>query len=657
MATAKKKSSKKAKKTKKASPARATRKATAKSRAAKTKKGGRVTKKTKKAAKAKTGAKKSAAKKVAKKAVKKAAKKTARKAATKPTKAPPKRAAATTVAPAARKPAAPKASAAEKAPKVEIVRAHRQPKPAATAAAPASVSAPAADRGNVYYITTAIAYPNGQPHIGHAYEAIATDALARFQRLDGKDVFFLTGTDEHGQKMIQTAAGEGMTPYDLATRNAARFKEMDERLNVSFDRFIRTSEPAHHKSVQEIWRRMQDNGDIYIDAYAGWYSVRDEAYYAEDETTVGEDNVRRGPQGTPVEWVEEKSYFFKLSAYQDKLLHLYESQPDFIGPDSRRNEVMSFVRGGLKDLSISRTTFDWGVKVPNDPEHVMYVWVDALTNYITGVGYPDENDKNWRYWPADVHIIGKDIIRFHAVYWPAFLMSAGIPLQRRVYAHGFLFNRGEKMSKSVGNVVDPFNLANQYGVDQVRYFFLREVPFGQDGNYNHEAIVARINADLANDFGNLAQRSLSMIAKQLGGVLPEPGEFSDNDKAILAQADAMLETSRTAIATQQIHQWLNTVWAVVAEANRYFAGEAPWALAKTDPARQKTVLYVTAEVVRQIAIMAQAVMPESCGKMLDSLGISADARSFADVAERIKPGTVLPAPVGVFPRYVEPKTE
>ncbi|WP_312015101.1 methionine--tRNA ligase [Bradyrhizobium lablabi] len=527
----------------------------------------------------------------------------------------------------------------------------------AAGSAPRPISASAADRGNLYYITTAIAYPNGQPHIGHAYEAIATDALARFQRLDGKDVFFLTGTDEHGQKMIQTAQSEGLTPADLATRNAARFKEMDQRLNVSFDRFIRTSEPAHHRSVQAIWNRMQENGDIYIDTYAGWYSVRDEAYYAEDETTVGEDNVRRGPQGTPVEWVEEKSYFFKLSSYQDKLLHLYESQPDFIGPDSRRNEVMSFVKGGLKDLSISRTTFDWGVKVPNDPAHVMYVWVDALTNYITGVGYPDENDSNWRYWPADVHIIGKDIIRFHAVYWPAFLMSAGIPVQKRVYAHGFLFSRGEKMSKSVGNVVDPFNLAEQYGVDQVRYFFLREVPFGQDGNYNHEAIVARINADLANDFGNLAQRSLSMIAKQLGGFLPEPGELSDNDRAILAQADAMLETSRSAMATQQIHQWLNTVWAVVAEANRYFAGEAPWALAKTDPARQKTVLYVTAEVVRQIAVMAQAVMPASCAKMLDSLGIPEDARSFAALGERIKPGTVLPAPIGVFPRYVEPKVE
>jgi len=505
-----------------------------------------------------------------------------------------------------------------------------------------------------FYITTAIAYPNGAPHIGHAYEAIATDALARFQRLDGKDVFFLTGTDEHGLKMIQTAQKENLTPHELATRNAARFKEMDQRLNISFDRFIRTSEPAHHAATQEIWKRMAANGDIYLSSYAGWYSVRDEAYYAEDETVVGEDKVRRGPQGTPVEWVEEKSYFFKLSAYQDKLLKLYESQPDFIGPDSRRNEITSFVKGGLKDLSISRTTFDWGVKVPEDPEHVMYVWVDALTNYITGIGFPDESDANWKYWPANVHIIGKDIIRFHAVYWPAFLMAAGIPVPKRVFAHGFLFNRGEKMSKSVGNVVDPFNLADQYGVDQLRYFLLREVPFGQDGNYNHEAIVARTNADLANDLGNLAQRSLSMIGKQHGGMVPGPGAFSDNDKAILEQADGMLAQAREAMATQQIHVALNAIWAVVAEANRYFAGEAPWALAKTDPARQKTVLYVTAEVVRQIAILAQPVMPDAMAKMLDSLAVPASARDFAALAARIAPGTQLPPPAPVFPRYVEP---
>ena len=533
------------------------------------------------------------------------------------------------------------------------VAEHNQP--SADTIEPA-VEKPQAAATTSFYVTTAIAYPNGVPHIGHAYEAIATDALARFARLDGKDVFFLTGTDEHGLKMMQTAQLENLPTLEVATRNAARFKEMDRVLDISYNRFIRTSEEQHHRSSQAIWQRMADNGDIYLDSYAGWYSVRDEAYYAEDETVVGDDAVRRGPQGTPVEWVEEKSYFFKLSAYQEKLLTLYESQPDFIGPDSRRNEVVSFVKGGLKDLSISRTTFDWGVKVPGDPEHVMYVWVDALTNYITGVGFPDEQDPHWRYWPADVHIIGKDIIRFHAVYWPAFLMSAGIALPKRVYAHGFLFNKGEKMSKSVGNVVDPFNLAQQYGVDQVRYFFLREVPFGQDGSYNHEAIVARINADLANDLGNLAQRSLSMISKQLGGVLPEPGAFSDNDKAILAQADGMIELARTAIGTQQIHQALNAVWAVVAEANRYFAGEAPWALAKSDPARQRTVLYVTAEVVRQIAILTQPAMPQSSARLLDILGIPLSERDFRALggATRIEPGTVLPAPTGIFPRYIEP---
>ena len=639
MAKSKKKASKKrtAKKARKATVVRAGKKSAARKRTAKSKRGVK---------KARKVAKKKAAKKSSKKTAGKSSKKTAKKAVKAVARKTPKRS-VVKKAVAAPKKTIDRASSAERAPKAVRPRAVK----------PAPKPAPAVAERNTYFITTAIAYPNGQPHIGHAYEAIATDALARFQRLNGKDVFFLTGTDEHGQKMIQTAASEGMTTADLAARNAGRFRDMDLRLNISFDRFIRTTEPQHHRSVQEVWNRMHQNGDIYIDTYSGWYSVRDEAYYAEEETVLGEDNVRRGPQGSPVEWVEEKSYFFKLSAYQDRLLALYESQPDFIGPDSRRNEVVSFVKGGLKDLSISRTTFDWGVKVPTDAEHVMYVWVDALTNYISGVGFPDESDPNWRYWPADLHIIGKDIIRFHAVYWPAFLMSAGIPVQKRVFAHGFLFNRGEKMSKSVGNVVDPFNLADQYGVDQMRYFFLREVPFGQDGNYNHEAIVARINADLANDLGNLAQRSLSMIAKQLDGVLPEPGEFTDNDNAILAQADGMLEASRTAMATQQIHQWLNAVWAVVAEANRYFAGEAPWALAKTDPARQKTVLYVTAEVVRQVAILTQPVMPDASAKLLDSLGVPTDVRDFAALGTRIRAGTTLPAPVGVFPRYIEPKVD
>src|SRR5690242_9313205 len=485
--------------------------------------------------------------------------------------------------------------------------------------------------GKPYYITTAIAYPNGAPHIGHAYEAIATDAIARFMRLDGRDVFFLTGTDEHGIKMLQTAAKENLTPRELVERNVPRFQAMVKKFNCSNDDFIRTTEARHYRSSEAIWQRMEVAGDIYLDKYSGWYSVRDEAYYDESETRLDDKGQRLGPHGTPVEWVEEESYFFRLSKYAFKLLDLYRRVPDFVLPRERLNEVVSFVRGGLQDLSLSRTTFDWGIKVPGNPKHIMYVWVDALTNYITAVGFPDtENEKFKKYWPADLHVIGKDIVRFHAVYWPAFLMSAGIDVPRRIFSHGFLFNRGEKMSKSVGNVVDPFAMAAQYGVDQVRYFFMREVSFGQDGSYNHEAIVARTNADLANDLGNLAQRSLSMISKQLGGILPEPGEFSDNDKAILAQADAMIEASRTAMATQQIHQWLNAVWAVVAEANRYFAGEAPWALAKTDPARQKTVLYVTAEIVRQIAILTQPVMPAASERLLDSLGIPhGEARMFS----------------------------
>ncbi|MCY1707418.1 methionine--tRNA ligase [Pannonibacter sp. SL95] len=510
-----------------------------------------------------------------------------------------------------------------------------------------------------YYITTAISYPNGVPHIGHAYEAIATDAMARFQRLDGKDVFFLTGTDEHGQKMLQTARKEGITPRELADRNSARFRAMVETLGCTNNDFIRTSEERHYKSSQEIWRRMLANGDIYKDSYSGWYSVRDEAYYQEGETELRPDGVRYGPQGTPVEWVEEESYFFRLSAYQDRLLAHYEANADFIGPSERRNEIVSFVSRGLKDLSVSRTTFDWGIPVPDDERHVMYVWVDALTNYITGVGFPDESDPKWAYWPADVHVIGKDIIRFHAVYWPAFLMAAGIPLPKRVFAHGFLFNRGEKMSKSVGNVIDPFNLVEHYGLDQTRYFFLREVPFGQDGNYSHEAIVNRINADLANDLGNLASRSLSMIAKNCDGTLPQPGAFSEADQAMLDQADAMLETCRAAFGKQEIHHALNCVWACVAEANRYFAAQEPWALKKTDPARMNTVLYVTAEVIRQIAILAQPVTPLAASKLLDGLQVPAGQRSFATLgsAGRLAPGVAITKPEQAFPRYVEPEAE
>ncbi len=511
-----------------------------------------------------------------------------------------------------------------------------------------------------FYITTAIAYPNGKPHIGHAYELIATDALARFQRLDGRDVFFLTGTDEHGQKMQQTARAEGLTPQQLANRNSDEFQAMGKLLNASNDDFIRTTQPRHHETSQNIWNLMADAGDIYKDSYAGWYSVRDEAYYQENETELRADGVRYGPQGTPVEWVQEESYFFKLSEYQDRLLKLYEENPDFIGPAERRNEVISFVKSGLKDLSVSRTTFDWGIKVPNDPAHVMYVWVDALTNYITATGYiEDRNNPRAKYWPADVHIIGKDIIRFHAVYWPAFLMSAKLPLPKRVYAHGFLLNKGEKMSKSLGNVVDPVNLVNHFGLDQVRYFFLREVSFGQDGSYSEEAIGTRINSDLANGIGNLASRSLSMIVKNCDGQIPECGPLTDEDKALLAQADALLASIREDMGKQLIHRALASIIAVVSETDRYFASQEPWALKKTDPARMATVLYVTADVVRQIGILLQPFMPDSAAKLLDLIAIPSDKRDFAALGEagRLVAGTPLEAPKPVFPRYVAPTVE
>jgi methionyl-tRNA synthetase len=504
-----------------------------------------------------------------------------------------------------------------------------------------------------YYITTAIAYPNGDPHVGHAYEYIATDAIARFKRLDGFDVRFLTGTDVHGLKMAETAAREGVPTIELARRNSDVFERLQRKLNVSFDRFIRTSDADHFTASEEIWRRMVDAGDVYLDNYSGWYSVRDERFFAENETVLGEDGVRVSIEtGTPVTWTEEQTYFFRLSAYADRLLALYSEHPEFIEPEVRRNEVVSFVSGGLRDLSISRTTFDWGVPVPGHPDHVMYVWVDALTNYLTGVGFPDTDSELYhRYWPADLHMIGKDIIRFHTVYWPAFLMSAGIPLPKKVFAHGFLFNRGEKMSKSVGNVVDPNDLVDTFGVDQVRYFLLREVPFGQDGSYSEDGIIARINADLANEFGNLAQRSLSMVAKNLDGVVPQPGDFTPEDREMLAVADALLERVRGHYAATAMHLALEAIWSVLGAANRYFSAQEPWVLRKTDPQRFATVLYTTLEVVRIAALLSQPVMPESTARLLDLLGQPADQRDFTAVSVRLTPGVALPAPTGIFPRY------
>jgi methionyl-tRNA synthetase len=469
--------------------------------------------------------------------------------------------------------------------------------------------------GEPFYITTAISYPNGRPHIGHAYEAIAADAMARFQRAQGRDVRFQTGTDEHGLKMAQAARAEGLEPKAFADKMSQIFQGMCDTLEVSYDRFIRTSEPDHHRASQAIWSAMEERGDLYLGRYEGWYSVRDEAYYDDSELIDGEGGDKVSPQGTPVEWTVEESWFFRLSAYQQRLLDLYAANPGFIRPETRRNEVLRFVEGGLKDLSISRTSFDWGVRVPGNPEHVMYVWLDALTNYITGLGYPDGGELWDRYWPADVHLIGKDVVRFHAVYWPAFLMSAGIELPRQVYGHGFLLSRGEKMSKSIGNVVDPIELANRFGVDALRYFLLREVTFGQDGTYSAEAIVARVNAELANSFGNLAQRSLSMVFKNLDGNIPDPGEAVE-DSALLGQVrdacNALAEEFDRFAFAAGLEAWMGAVFAC----NAYIDAAAPWALRKTDSERMAAVLGTLVKAIRMLTVAVAPVIPAAADKLL-----------------------------------------
>jgi methionyl-tRNA synthetase len=512
-----------------------------------------------------------------------------------------------------------------------------------------------------FYITTAISYPNGRPHIGHAYEAIATDAIARFQRLRGRDVFFLTGTDEHGLKMAQTARGLGRDPADFADEMSSLFKKMDDDLNISYDRFIRTTEPGHHKASQAIWQAMADKGDLYLGRYEGWYSVRDEAYYGEEELVLADSGEKLSPQGTLVEWTVEESWFFRLSAYRERLLAHYAADPGFIRPESRRNEVLRFVEGGLTDLSISRTSFDWGVKVPGSENHVMYVWLDALTNYISGLGYPEDTEAYRKYWPADLHIIGKDVVRFHAVYWPAFLMSAGLPLPKQVFGHGFLLHRGEKMSKSGGNVVEPWDLIAAFGVDQLRYFLLREVTFGQDGGYTTEAIVAKVNADLANSFGNLAQRTLSFIARNCDGVLPKGGKSEPADAALLAlvreatakEVPAQFEALALSFG---IEAWLRAVFAC----NQYIDAQAPWALRKTDPERMTAVLATLYVAIADLAVAIQPVIPASMEKLLDTMGVPAGERTYAALEdsgryERLAASSfTLAMPSPLFPRLDMP---
>ncbi|HVY14771.1 MAG TPA: methionine--tRNA ligase [Rhodopila sp.] len=505
-----------------------------------------------------------------------------------------------------------------------------------------------------FFLTTPIYYVNGAPHIGHAYTSVCADVLARFKRLDGYDVFYLSGTDEHGQKVEKAARDAGVDPQTFTDRVSADFRGMSDAMGVSYDDWIRTTEERHKVSTCELWRRIAASGNIYLGHYEGWYAVRDEAFYDDGEVTLQPDGSRIGPSGAPVEWVREPSYFFKLSAFQDKLLELYETQPDFVAPTSRRNEVISFVKSGLRDLSISRTTFNWGIPVPDAPGHVMYVWLDALNNYVTACGFPDPDAPRWKYWPADVHVVGKDIIRFHAVYWPAFLMAAGLPLPRRVSSHGWWIVDGEKMSKSLGNVVEPRKLVETYGLDQIRYFLMREKPFGADGSMSHAAIVSRINVELANDLGNLAQRTLSLIARNCGGQLPAHGEPTEDDLVLLAAADALLPIVRDHMDRQTFNEALEEIWKVVRAANAYIDHQAPWALNKTDKARMGSVLRVLTDTIRTIATLLQPFMPASTGRMLDQLGVPADARDFAGLATRLPAGEALPPPQGVFPRYVEP---
>ena len=509
---------------------------------------------------------------------------------------------------------------------------------------------------DAYYITTPIYYVNDSPHIGHAYTTLACDVLARFHRLDGRDVVFLTGTDEHGQKVEKAAAAAGTDPLSFCDRVSQNFRDLSPLMNYSNDDFIRTTEPRHFAACQAIWQAMAAAGDIYLDVYSGWYAVRDEAFYGEDELTKGDDGKLYAPSGADVEWVEEPSYFFRLSAWGDRLLAFYDANPNFVLPPGRRNEVVSFVKQGLNDLSLSRSTFKWGVPVPGDEDHVMYVWFDALTNYITALGYPDvDNPRFKQYWPADIHMVGKDIARFHAIYWPAFLMSAGIAPPKRVFAHGWWTIEGEKISKSLNNAIVPSDLVAEYGLDQTRYFLMREVPFGNDGDFSRRAMIHRINSDLANDFGNLVQRVLSMIGRYCGGALPEPGALEAADQALLAKAHGLLDRVRDEMAVQAIHRALVLIWDLIGDANRYVDQTAPWELSKSDPAGLARVLYVLAEVIRHLAILAQPIVPDASGRILDQLAVPAAARDFAHLGApgALVPGTTLPTPQGVFPRFVE----
>ncbi len=511
---------------------------------------------------------------------------------------------------------------------------------------------------NYFYITTPIYYVNDKPHIGHAYTSVASDVMARYQRLRGLSCYLLTGTDEHGQKVAKSAKQAGETTKSFTERFANNFRTMADRFNITYNDFVRTSEKRHFLCAQAFWRRLEKRGDLYNKQYEGWYAVRDECYYDDSELVDGKGGRRVALSGAEVEWVKEPSIFFRLSKYRDSLLFYYDAHPDFVLPNTRMNEVRTFVENGLLDLCVSRTSFSWGVPVPERNGHIMYVWVEALTNYLTGLNFPNDTSSLFNYWPADLHIIGKDIVRFHAVYWPALLLSAGLELPRRVFAHGWWTNNGEKISKSIGNVIDPLKLIDNYGLDRVRYFMLREVPFGEDGNFSDSAIMRRSNDDLANGLGNLCLRVLTLVKRGWNGVLPSCGEFTSEDRALLKIFKDEEENFKKKMDICLFHRALEGIFGCLAEANRYITKEAPWALLsdgsnedrQNKKTRAGTVLFILCDCLRMAAIDLQCFMPESMSRILDMLGVDNSDRHFIARGKRLHEGTELGDIQAIFPR-------
>ena len=474
-----------------------------------------------------------------------------------------------------------------------------------------------------FYITTPIYYPSGKPHMGHAYSSIVADIFARFKRLEGYNVLFLTGTDEHGQKIEKEAKKNNKDPKIFCDELSETFRSLTKTLHLTNDDFIRTTENRHHKSVIEIWNKLIESGDIYLDKYSGWYSVSDEAFYEKDEIEDNNGIKISKSSGSTVEWLEEESFFFKLSAWQDKLINYYEDNKKFILPESRRNEVIQFVKKGLKDLSISRTSFKWGIPVPKNSKHVIYVWLDALTNYLSALDYPDTNSIKYKnFWPADVHIIGKDILRFHAIYWPAFLMAAKLPLPKRVFGHGWILSDDKKMSKSLGNILDPLEVIKKYGIDQLRYYLIKEVSLGNDGSISLENLRNCINNDLANNYGNLCQRVFSFIKKNCDNKIPKKSKLIDSDKKLINNLKNSLPKIIDLMNNQDLNEYIKMVVSFSFDANKYFNDSEPWAVKKKDPERMKNIIFTIAEQIKNISILLNPIIPLSTNKVLKIMNIS-----------------------------------